>query len=49
MSTKDRLWRMQMVPNQECLLCAGADETVSHLFFQCAVSKECFEGIKKWL
>ena len=38
-----------MVPNQECLLCAGADETVSHLFFQCAVSKECFEGIKKWL
>lgn len=47
--TKDVLWRIGVVNDQQCLLCNAQTEQIQHLFFECTYSKACLTGIKEWL
>ena len=47
--TRDRLWKLHIVPTRDCLLCHGIEETASHLFFGCQFSSACLEYIKEWI
>ncbi|XP_074270208.1 uncharacterized protein LOC141593153 [Silene latifolia] len=39
--TKDRLKRMEVITDVNCVLCAAAPETHSHLFSDCEYSQKC--------
>ena len=45
--TKDFLWRIGVIEDQDCLLCSREYEHVQHLFFDCSYSKACLECIKQ--
>lgn len=42
--TRDRLARMGVCQETECLLCGCKPENIDHLFFECDYSKKCLEG-----
>lgn len=46
--TKDRLHRQGISQNNRCIMCGANMETVKHLFFECAFSMNCLQGILKW-
>ncbi|CAN7063270.1 unnamed protein product [Brassica rapa subsp. trilocularis] len=45
MSTRDKLRHWGLHVPAECLLCGAADETTSHLFFECPFSQEVWSGL----
>ncbi|KAL2901703.1 hypothetical protein RDABS01_026785 [Bienertia sinuspersici] len=49
LNTKERLERMGLVRDTDCVLCQGANETWNHLFFQCPYSKQIIQDITQWL
>ncbi|XP_062099834.1 uncharacterized protein LOC133805685 [Humulus lupulus] len=46
LKTKQRLLRFQMVNNSLCLFCDIHEESVTHLFFDCHLSKRCIQQVK---
>ncbi|XP_075474412.1 uncharacterized protein LOC142505350 [Primulina tabacum] len=44
--TRDRLGFLQ---DRKCVLCAEVDETITHIFFQCKVSKLIWDNVRNWL
>ncbi|KAL2894924.1 hypothetical protein RDABS01_010833 [Bienertia sinuspersici] len=49
LNTKERLERMGVIKDTDCVLCQGAKETWNHLFFQCPYSKQIIQDINQWL
>ena len=49
LKTKDRIKAFVDMPNTDCLLCGEVEESVSHLFFDCRVSRTCLENILNWV
>ncbi|XP_062109388.1 uncharacterized protein LOC133820007 [Humulus lupulus] len=49
LKTRDRLSRFNIAEDSACLLCAGAEESGTHLFFECSFSQECLYQMKTWL
>ncbi|XP_074314788.1 uncharacterized protein LOC141650737 [Silene latifolia] len=47
--TMDRLMRMGIVQDNICYLCAAAEESLDHLFFQCPFSGRCVCLMQDWL
>ncbi|XP_074277263.1 uncharacterized protein LOC141600904 [Silene latifolia] len=47
--TKERLVRYGVISSYLCDLCGTAQETHSHLFFNCSYSQRCFLLLKQWL
>ncbi|XP_074314763.1 uncharacterized protein LOC141650035 [Silene latifolia] len=47
--TKHRLLKFGVISDGLCCICANAQETQSHLFFDCAFSKECLQLVLQWL
>ncbi|KAK4733533.1 hypothetical protein R3W88_007794 [Solanum pinnatisectum] len=47
--TRDRLAKMGICQEKECLLCRSEPESINHLFFACEFSKECLKGVLEWL
>ncbi|KAK4708594.1 hypothetical protein R3W88_029519 [Solanum pinnatisectum] len=47
--TRDRLAKMRICQDKECLLCGSNPENIDHLFFECEFSKECLKGVLEWL
>lgn len=48
--TRDRLLRWGMgITDSSCLLCAGAYESLDHLYFHCSFSTELCKGVTDWL
>ncbi|KAH0722958.1 hypothetical protein KY289_006002 [Solanum tuberosum] len=47
--TRDRLARMGVCQETECLLCGCKPENIDHLFFECDYSKKCLEGVLEWM
>jgi len=45
--TKDNLQFLDI--DKSCILCGSHEESVRHLFFQCAMSRSVWEHIKMWL
>ncbi|XP_062075390.1 uncharacterized protein LOC133779445 [Humulus lupulus] len=46
LKTKARLYRFNVLPEARCQFCKVADETTTHLFFDCPFSSECLQQIK---
>ncbi|XP_062118688.1 uncharacterized protein LOC133832345 [Humulus lupulus] len=49
MQLKERLFRFQIVPDENCLLCGTKKETIEHLFFDCHLCYQALNQIKDWL
>ncbi|XP_074296366.1 uncharacterized protein LOC141626478 [Silene latifolia] len=47
--TKHRLLKFGVISDGLCCICANAQETQSHLFFDCPFSKECLQLVLQWL
>ncbi|XP_074289356.1 uncharacterized protein LOC141614510 [Silene latifolia] len=47
--TKDRLLRYGVVISDLCDICGSAQETHSHLFFECGYSQRCLALLNQWL
>lgn len=47
--TRDRLAKMGVCQDTECLLCGRKPESISHLFFECDYSMKCLQGTLEWL
>ncbi|XP_062094210.1 uncharacterized protein LOC133800270 [Humulus lupulus] len=47
LKTKQRLLNFQMVNNSTYLLCDIHEESVTHLFFECHLSKSCIQKVKE--
>ncbi|XP_073271519.1 uncharacterized protein [Primulina huaijiensis] len=41
--------RMGFVEDKICMLCNEVDESNSHLFFKCRISKTIWDGVRHWL
>lgn len=48
LSTKDILAKWGLATNMKCPLCPEKDETIDHLFFECAFSAEVWTKILTW-
>ncbi|XP_010678149.2 uncharacterized protein LOC104893711 [Beta vulgaris subsp. vulgaris] len=49
LQTTSRLAKIGISSIATCLICGNADETHSHLFFECHFGKRCLVAIKSWL
>ncbi|WMV15063.1 hypothetical protein MTR67_008448 [Solanum verrucosum] len=47
--TRDRLARMGICQETECLLCECKPENIDHLFFECEYSMKCVMGVLEWM
>ncbi|XP_058776555.1 uncharacterized protein LOC131650866 [Vicia villosa] len=47
--TMDRLSKLGMIQNLQCVLCVNAVESHDHLFFECCFTKNVWAGILNWL
>ncbi|KAM7256893.1 hypothetical protein ACFE04_012634 [Oxalis oulophora] len=45
LTTKTRLYKWGICPDNKCVLCKSRDETVEHLFFSCKFSMVVWKGI----
>ena len=45
--TRDKL--MEQIEDTSCVLCGNPEESISHLFFQCAIVRQIWAEIKEWL
>ncbi|XP_062094314.1 uncharacterized protein LOC133800371 [Humulus lupulus] len=48
LKTKARLYRFNVLLEARCQFCKVADETTTHLFFDCPFSSECLQQVKSW-
>lgn len=49
LQTKEGLFRSGVSQNSTCCICGFADETHSHLFFECVCSKQVMTQILNWI
>lgn len=49
LATKDRLLRFNMIVDSECDICKQAEESRSHLFFECNSNDEIWQQVLMWL
>ncbi|XP_020249193.1 uncharacterized protein LOC109826575 [Asparagus officinalis] len=49
LQTKDRLLRRGIIQSAQCCLCSSAQESRSHLFFECYFSSGVWNNILDWL
>ncbi|XP_070026682.1 uncharacterized protein [Nicotiana sylvestris] len=47
--TKARLYHMGISQDDRCPICGTQEETIQHLFFECAFSKQCLHGVLNWM
>ncbi|XP_074305747.1 uncharacterized protein LOC141640967 [Silene latifolia] len=47
-NTKDKLYRLGIVPDSNCCICAQEEESPSHLFFQCQYSRRIIQRVQEW-
>lgn len=46
---KARLYHMGINQDDRCPICGTQEETIQHLFFECAFSKQCLHGVLNWM
>ncbi|XP_062112763.1 uncharacterized protein LOC133823926 [Humulus lupulus] len=49
LKTKARLHSFNILPEAKCQFCKVADETITHLFFDCPYSSDCLQQVKNWV
>ena len=49
LQTTEKMYRIGVSENSNCLICDQDDETEDHLIFQCCFSQEVWRRIKVWL
>lgn len=49
LKTKDRLFEIDLTPNDSCPLCGTNSESIKHMFFSCKFSTHCLEAVMTWL
>ncbi|XP_019238011.1 PREDICTED: uncharacterized protein LOC109218132 [Nicotiana attenuata] len=47
--TKERMQKLKLCQDSDCLICGRHKETVEHLFFECKLSEECLKELLKWM
>ena len=48
LKTKEKLWKMKVIPDKLCLICGDHDESIGHLYFECRYSSEIIQNVKEW-
>lgn len=49
LSTRDRLLKLGMLVDAQCVMCSAANETHEHLFFQCSFSSQVWKSVQQRL
>uniref|UniRef100_A0A3Q7FJ25 Reverse transcriptase zinc-binding domain-containing protein n=1 Tax=Solanum lycopersicum TaxID=4081 RepID=A0A3Q7FJ25_SOLLC len=47
--TRDRLAKMGICEERECLSCGCKPESIEHIFFECEYSMKCLMAVLEWI